>query len=254
MSNKKNTLKLFIIPVLTLSLFSASLAAYAKDGVSGGSVSGKSNSDSQESARKTVEDQRKQQEEVRDLLQKQRQESESNREAAKEKLENDREALKTKVENQKNEIENRKVEIQKEKETKLDELEKDKCTRISIAVDDRLNNQVNGYKNAVNRYKELQAKITNKIATLKAANKDTTKLETDLVTLQSKIENLNTLALQTHEALKNVKSLSCAADKTAYQAALDAARASRKLVTQAAADIHEFIKTVIAPDLTALQA
>src|SRR3989344_903410 len=103
------------------------------------------------------------------------------------------------------------------------------------------------HKNLVNRLNKLVDK-------LKAKNIDTTELESEITVLEAKIATFKADLATYKQDMVDLKAMDCAADPTAFKAALEAARADREKVHQDAKDIRSYVKDTIKPTLKEIRA
>lgn len=102
-------------------------------------------------------------------------------------------------------------------------------------------------------YKKVTTRLNDLITKLKANSIDTTALEAAQASLETKVATFNTDMSAYQQAMTDLRSLNCATDPVAFQAALTTARADRDKVRADAADIRDFVKNTLRPALQAVK-
>jgi hypothetical protein len=102
------------------------------------------------------------------------------------------------------------------------------------------------HKNVVNHLNELVVK-------LKAKGADTTQLEANIATLNTKIETFNTDLATYKQSVSDLKALDCKTDPEGFKAALTTARTNLEKVRADATDIHSYLKDTIKPLLKTIR-
>lgn len=185
---------------------------------------------------------------------KQREELKNQREQIKNQIENDRETWRESWKLEKDEI---RAEALKQKEAWKNMREKfteERCARIQERIKERTN-RFDGKKGRhVGVYANLVNRIQKFINKFKAAGLDTTKIEGDLVTLKSKIEEFKTAYAVYIAKLKGTQTLACGHAEGDFRSQLTDAKVELKIVHEIAADIRKFTRETILADIKALKA
>lgn len=103
------------------------------------------------------------------------------------------------------------------------------------------------YKNIISRLTNLSEKLKNKGA-------DTTELDADIATLQSKMDTFNTDLAAYKQAVSDVADMDCATDPDGFKAALEAARVARQKVNDDGLAVRGYINDTIKPLLKTIRA
>jgi chromosome segregation ATPase len=103
------------------------------------------------------------------------------------------------------------------------------------------------YDNYLQRLEKLQAR-------LKQNNVDTTKLDSQIVTLKEKIQTLKTAIDTFTQAVNDAKSIDCKNDTTGFRAALDDAKNNAVAVRAARTDLEKFARETIKATIEELKA
>ena len=98
------------------------------------------------------------------------------------------------------------------------------------------------YKNVVDHLTSLQTKLQNK-------DVDTTELQGEIATLQTKINTYKTDLTAYKQAVADLAAIDCVNDPTGFKSTLDAARAAHDKVVKDIADIRLYINGTIKPTL-----
>ncbi len=103
------------------------------------------------------------------------------------------------------------------------------------------------YKNIINRLTNLSEKLKNKGA-------NTTELDADIATLQTKMDTFNTDLAAYKQAVSDVADMDCITDPDGFKAALEAARAARQKVNEDGLAVRSYINDTIKPLLKTIRA
>lgn len=103
------------------------------------------------------------------------------------------------------------------------------------------------HKNLINRLTSLSEKLKNK-------GVDTTELNADIATLQTKIDSFNTDLTTYKQAVSDLAEMDCKTDPDGFKASLEAARAAREKVTQDSLAIRGYVNDTIKPLLKTIRA
>lgn len=125
-------------------------------------------------------------------------------------------------------------------------------------VTNRVQNMITKFDTNKQRHIERHTKVVERVkevvTKLKAKGYDTSKLETDLVSLETKVREFATLYSDFIAKLKESQTLACGNSEGAFKAKLDEARQSLKASREKAKEITNFIKDTIIPDLRDLKS
>ncbi|MEK7603133.1 MAG: hypothetical protein AAB459_02740 [Patescibacteria group bacterium] len=102
------------------------------------------------------------------------------------------------------------------------------------------------YTNLVDRLTKLSEKI-------KAKGLDTATLDGQIAELKIKIESFKTDLAAYNQAVSDLAAMDCAADPTAFKAALDEARTKREALVTKAKEIKDYVNNTIKPTLKDLK-
>jgi hypothetical protein len=138
--------------------------------------------------------------------------------------------------------------------TRVAERTENRCTAVTNMVNAHIKNiearkdvHVEVYKNAHNRWVELAAR-------LKAQGYDTTKLETDLTTLDGMVSLLSTDYQKFVEQTKFTLNIDCLSSRDEFKAQLKTSRDQLASLKADAKKVHDFIMNTIKADLRALRS
>lgn len=102
-------------------------------------------------------------------------------------------------------------------------------------------------------YDKVVSKVQSLIDKLKANSVDTTALETALTGLEAKVATFKTDMTTYRQSMLDLRTIDCATDPTAFQAALTTARTNREKVHADGKDIRAYIKDTLKPALQAIK-
>jgi len=199
------------------------------------------------------EEQDDQEEKVNEREQKKKQ-YEQEREALKQEWENDKEETKNVKEKFKNEFQLRLEEKKKLREEFRQKLTEERCANITNRVQERTSHfdeRGEGHKKV---YDNLVNRISKFISRFKAAGISTTNLDGYLVELKNKIAKFRTDYAAYITKLKESKSLTCGHAEGEFRAIMVDAKALLKVVHADAADIKNYVRTTILPEIKVLKA
>jgi hypothetical protein len=94
-------------------------------------------------------------------------------------------------------------------------------------------------------YTKIAESVQKLIDKLKADGKDTAELESALATAKQKAEALSAKMKTYEQTLADIREMDCAADPTAFQAALESARTQRDAIKTAATDFRTYVSTTL---------
>ena len=94
-------------------------------------------------------------------------------------------------------------------------------------------------------YSKITDAVQKLVDRLKAQGKDTTEVESALVTAKQKAEALSSAMTTYQQTLSDLRSMDCVADPTAFAATLDTARTQREAVKTAATDLRTYLSVTL---------
>lgn len=156
----------------------------------------------------------------------------------------------------KNELAQQKNELRQTRETFRNTKEKmneQRCKNIETRVDTRLKRYRNNEQMLQNVFGKMKTRLDRLVVKLKAAGADTTTLEADLVTLQAKIDKLNTDQASFMATISETQTFACGKSEGEFAEKLGEARKISPLIKQDRQDIRNFFQTKIRPDLQAIR-
>lgn len=103
------------------------------------------------------------------------------------------------------------------------------------------------HKNSVDRLTKLAEK-------LKSKGVDTAQLESQIATLQTKVDTFKTDMTNYKQAVSDLASVDCTTDPAAFKAALENARSLREKLSKDVADVRAYINETIKPTLKTIRA
>ncbi len=162
------------------------------------------------------------------------------------------------TEQQKTELTKRLSDRKTELKTKLSALEstkiKSKCT-TSQGVISSLGQRVKGIETSHTEvYGNLVDRLTKLSTKLKDKGVDTTTLNSEITTLKAKIATFTTDLTAYKQTVKDLKTMDCVSDPTAFKASLETARTAREKVSKDATDIRTYLTVTIKPTLKELRS
>ena len=137
---------------------------------------------------------------------------------------------------------------------KKEKLAEEKCLRVQERIQNKEGNLEQVKEKHMSVYSNMVARIQKFIDRFKTAGLNTTKIEADLVTLQAKIEEFKTAYANYSAKFKESKTAACGDTEGGLRGKLVDARAELKITHDIAADIREYMRTVILVDLKELKA
>ncbi|MEI7891299.1 MAG: hypothetical protein WCI36_05035 [bacterium] len=169
------------------------------------------------------------------------------REANKQAFETQREANKQNIETLRQE---KKLEFQNKKEA----LTAEKCQAIEAKIANRVTRYQENNQMQKGVFANMQARLSRLLARLKAAGADTTQLEADIATLQTKIDKLTADQASFMATLGETQAFVCGKSEGEFKGKLEEARKVPELIKQDRQDIKNFFETTIKADLKAIRA
>lgn len=122
---------------------------------------------------------------------------------------------------------------------------KSRCKAAQVITGKHKTNFEERVKTRTNAYNELVHHLDEIIPRLKAANIDTTTLEQDKASLETKIKSYNTNLAEYKQALADLNEVDCVTDPTGFKAALESARASHQMLISDAKAIRKYVVETI---------
>lgn len=124
-----------------------------------------------------------------------------------------------------------------------------RCKAIANKIDAQINRFTISKEKKEAQYKRIEGRIRERLEKAKSKGVDTSKLESDIAMLDTKIEKLKTDFDALIAKLNNVKQINCINQKQPFKSAVQLIREQLKIVRQDRQDILNFYKTTIKPDL-----
>lgn len=129
----------------------------------------------------------------------------------------------------------------------------EKCKLIEANVETKTSRFDSNKAMHQEQYTQMKERLNNLVTQLKAKGLDTTKLETDVATLNTKTDKFVTDYEAYITKLKDTKAYACGHSDGEFRSALQLARTAILPVRQDVIDIRSFYQTTIRPDLIALR-
>lgn len=108
--------------------------------------------------------------------------------------------------------------------------------------------------NRTKAYKNIADKLAHTVTKLKEKQIDTTKLEEQIATLNTKIAAFTTAAEAYKQAIDDMADMECTTDPGGFKAALDQARTAQRTMHTLATEIRTYVSNAIKPTLVQLRA
>lgn len=137
---------------------------------------------------------------------------------------------------------------------KKERLSEEKCLRVQEKIQNKEGNLEQAKEKHMSVYENMTARIQKFIDRFKAAGLDTSKIEGDLATLKSKIEEFKAAFASYSSKFEGSKLAACGDTEGGLRGKLVDARAEMKITHDIAADIREYMRTTILVDLRELKA
>jgi len=137
---------------------------------------------------------------------------------------------------------------------KKEKLAEEKCLRVQERIQNKEGNLEQVKEKHMSVYANMTERVQKFIDRFKAAGLNTSKVEADLVTLQSKIEEFKIAYANYSAKFRETKTAACGDTEGGLRGKLVDARAELKITHDIAADIREYMRTVILVDLKELKA
>lgn len=135
----------------------------------------------------------------------------------------------------------------------MKDLKDKKCELITSRVDERVGKFDNNKGLHQQQYAKLKERLSNLITKLNEKGYDTSKLSSDLSTLNSKIEKFGTDYKTFTDKLKESRTYVCGASEGQFKTKLEEAKDLLKVVKQDSVDVRNYFKNTIKPDLQDLK-
>jgi chromosome segregation ATPase len=141
-----------------------------------------------------------------------------------------------------------------ELKTKLTTLEqtriKDRCKQAQGGGINSLDGRIKGVETSRNEvHKNLLDRLTSLVEKLKAKGVDTTKLESEIAVLKTKIDTFKADLATYKQDIADLKAMDCSTDPTAFKAELLVARTQRDKLKADVTDIRKYVTDTIKPTL-----
>lgn len=161
----------------------------------------------------------------------------------------DKSLMKERVQAVKDTMTQKRLEFQASKE----KMAQDKCTNIETKIATRINRYENNGEMFQTIYENMQARLTRLVERLKSAGADTTQLESDIATLNTKIEKLKSDQATFMTTLKDSQTFACGKSEGEFKAKIDGARQVPEVLKKDRQDIKDFFQTTIKADLQSIR-
>lgn len=147
-------------------------------------------------------------------------------------------------------IAKRKAEF-KEKLTTLQQTRiKNRCKQAQTGGIKSLSGRIKGIETSRNQvYSHLTDRLDKLVDKLKAKGVDTTKLESEIAELKTKIDTFKTDLATYKQEVGDLEGMDCSSDPTAFKASLETGRTGRQKLFQDGMDIRNYIRDTIKPTL-----
>jgi len=129
----------------------------------------------------------------------------------------------------------------------------DRCDIVNGRITDKLNNFQSKQNSDETIFGNVFKRLTNIQERLKNAGLDTTKLETDLATLKTKIDKVNTDYATFIAGLKTTQDFTCGHAQGEFMGKLKGAQGILLSVRADRMDVRKYITSTIIPDINALR-
>jgi chromosome segregation ATPase len=137
--------------------------------------------------------------------------------------------------------------------TDKQQLNQDRCKNVETRISNRVNNFENNQAMFQTVFGNMKARLERLTARLDTAGADTSKLKTDIATINGKIDKLNTDYATFVDGLKQTQTLACGQSQGDFVTKLGDARKNLPLIQQDRSDIRNFFQATIKPDLLAIR-
>lgn len=128
-----------------------------------------------------------------------------------------------------------------------------KCKAIETKISNKLATFDNRKAFHIKIYQNVRTRVNNVVNKWTGRGYDTTKLKADLTTLDTMIKDATSLYTAHIEDLRATQTYACGKSQGEFVSQLNTSRKSFTTFNQKLAEIRNFIKTTIVPDLTALK-
>lgn len=166
-----------------------------------------------------------------------------------EAIKNKRIAVKEDLQNEKEELAKKRLEFKENKE----KMNEERCKNVETRIATRINRYENNQQMFQNVYGNMQTRLERLLAKLKTAGADTSKLETDLATLKTKIAKLKSDQADFISTLKETQDFACGKSEGEFKAKFDEARKVPDAIQADRQDIKNFFQTTIKADLKTIR-
>jgi hypothetical protein len=135
--------------------------------------------------------------------------------------------------------------------TEKPRIEAKRCTMAKGRITNMTDTMRTVSERRATAYANMREKVVARVAVLKQKGYDTQKLEADLKTINSQVEEYRTRAANFYAALAKAQDTACGDNEGDFKSALADARSQLKEVREAAQTIHKTFRTSIIPDIKA---
>jgi chromosome segregation ATPase len=169
--------------------------------------------------------------------------------AQRQQAKNERLDLKENIQNGKSELAQQRLEFKDNKE----KLTEEKCKTLETKIATRLNRYENNSQMTENVYGNIQTRLTKLLDKLKTAGADTKKFETDLATLQTKIDKLKADQATFLASLKETQAFVCGKSEGEFKTKLENSRKVPELIKADRQDVRSFFEKTLKADLKTIR-
>jgi len=129
-----------------------------------------------------------------------------------------------------------------------------RCENIESKISSQNTKTIEIKDKHINNYQGIKSKVEQFITYAEKKNVDASKLKTDLVTLETKIQNLVNAANDYQNSISETKKATCGKPETDFKTSLQSSRAKLQLVKQTSLEVRTFIQNTILSDIKAVKA
>ncbi len=119
------------------------------------------------------------------------------------------------------------------------------CANLVSRIDKRLNNFASLFERHKTMYDLHKEKLLLIVSKLEASGVSTTKLETDIATLETKLAKFESDKAKVQAALEDTKNFSCGESQGQFRNAVKTLKEAQKVLAADARDIHNFIHVTL---------
>jgi DNA repair exonuclease SbcCD ATPase subunit len=129
----------------------------------------------------------------------------------------------------------------------------EKCQQITQRIETIEDKYTTNKESKINQFNKIKTRVQELITKLKSKGYDTTKLETDLKTLETKIQKLATDYDTFIKSIQNSSQFTCGSSQGEFISAFQKAKNSFNPLKQDTEDIRKFNQTVLKADIEAVR-